>query len=306
MRIKRHQVIFGILALFLVIFFIYPATIATRVYAWFNYMDDNIKEVVDLTSRYSTLRTGPYSYRLVYNIDRDMTIVEDLDLKFAKMGAQFMGEYYISDAAHKEGIERIVGVGILLYVFLLPIAAVLMYRKRKLNYLNPSDSLNIPDDKFEIWRGYMNKSINSFFLTVWGTFILSVVIGITIAPFFIQPSSPGIALFVLFSAIMIWFLLGMIDWLRYRVRAVALQKRNKRKFSGLAVVSLICSFVGLAWWIIPTVIGFTLGLVSLGIIKHSHGETRGKGMAMAAFIICTLNTIWSVFLVMHNIGQLCD
>jgi hypothetical protein len=268
-------------------------------------MGDNIKEIVDLATRYSILRIGPDSYRLVYDVlDYETTIAGDLNLRFAEVGAQFMGEYYIRGAAHKKGIERI-GWAVFLYAILLPIGAVRILRGRRLNYLNATNFRNVPDDKFEIWRKYATKSINSFFWAAWGTFIISIVIGIIAAPFLIQPGSPRIFLFVLFLFILIWLFLGLIDWLRYRIKAVELQKRNKRKFSGLAIVGLICSFVGLFHWIIPTVIGFTLGFVSLGIIKHSHGEIRGKGIAMAALVICILNTIWSIFLVMtalYSIG----
>ena len=112
---------------------------------------------------------------------------------------------------------------LILYVILLPIGAVRIYRRPRIKRLNPADFSNVPSDKFEIWRRYTLKSVDHFFLATWGTFIFSILAAVII------PSFPRILPMMLI--VPLWFFLSLIISERYRIKANKLKKELGVKFS---------------------------------------------------------------------------
>ena len=67
------------------------------------------------------------------------------------------------------------------------------------------------------------------------------------------------------------------------------------KTSGLAIASLVCGIAGLCLAGIPSIAGIILGVMGLGRIRRSVGQTSGRGIAIAGIITSIVGLVlWVV------------
>jgi ABC-type spermidine/putrescine transport system permease subunit I len=55
--------------------------------------------------------------------------------------------------------------------------------------------------------------------------------------------------------------------------------------NGLAIASLVCSIVSIAFFALPAVLGVIFGFVARSQIRQSSGAQTGAGMASAGIIV---------------------
>jgi uncharacterized RDD family membrane protein YckC len=74
--------------------------------------------------------------------------------------------------------------------------------------------------------------------------------------------------------------------------------------NGLAIASMVCSIVGIAFFALPAVVGVIFGFVARSQIRQSSGAQTGGGMALAGIIVgIAVVGFWALLLIVSNLSH---